>query len=318
MAKSLGQIHTVNYEISNVDTGRRYLLDNAGELANQLGRQVRMMSTFKLCGIDITLDNLTSAATINPVPVSGTLKYYSPTKGRCDALRNAYYAMMDAMNDAGVARYRNKNYDFRPLMSPQSLLDNGSAGAPELPKNLATYNGLDVLVMGKDGVSGYNDRADIFGVWNEGIQPRQTATPDFKQGFGTPFFTQGGSTTITPSDFVSNEGLVFDPTDAKLAMGDYEEIPFTVTWGYDGANATTAALEFQWQPDPMLYLSILTGQVILEIDEFPLSSAPAANLKLNVAFHFSGWKSILSRRSNHWTRRPSKRSSKSKKSKGRK
>ena len=54
--KSLGQIHTVNFDITNIDANdKRYLLDLPGELSGQLNHMVRMGNYFKVVGIDMTV-----------------------------------------------------------------------------------------------------------------------------------------------------------------------------------------------------------------------------------------------------------------------
>jgi hypothetical protein len=62
MAKSLGQIHTVNYStpITYGSTTPQNLIniDLPGELTSQLQRQIRWGQYFKVVGIDMTLDTV--------------------------------------------------------------------------------------------------------------------------------------------------------------------------------------------------------------------------------------------------------------------
>lgn len=285
MAKSLGQIHTVNWELPNVNTGNQFLLDTAGELSKQLNRNCRMMSNYNVVGIDITLDNLSGAVTIEPQPLTGKIKYYSPTRGRCEALRTCYRAFRNSMKAQGVNTMGQKNYDFRPLIRPSSVFQNGAD-----IKNVASFNGQDETVIYDP--TGGSPRNDIFDVYNGNIQPKQATPVGFNQGFGQPFHTLTGS--IATSDYVLNEGTIFDPASTNVASLEYEEIPFTVAWGADTTSNTSAAVMFEWRPDPALYLAILTGQIVIEIDEFPLGPGPAANFKLDVAVYVAGWKSIVS------------------------
>ena len=109
MAKSLGQIHTVNFALSNVTTGDRYILDLAGSLWEQLEHRVRQGNSFKIVGIDMDLGG---TDTTNQV-TDGRLFYYSPTRGRCAAYRNAFKAMMGVYSDLGIPARDNYMYDFR-------------------------------------------------------------------------------------------------------------------------------------------------------------------------------------------------------------
>ena len=60
MAKELGQIHTVNYELGSTGAvglaaGQVYLIDLPGQLTTQLQRMVRMNQYFKVVGIDMAV-----------------------------------------------------------------------------------------------------------------------------------------------------------------------------------------------------------------------------------------------------------------------
>ena len=106
MAKSLGQIHTVNYILNNVSNGDRFLMDLPGELSQQLQHRVRMLGTFKVCGFDIGIVGSAGA-------VTGRLRYYTPTQGRVEALKQAWQACKDMLKLNGVKYWNNLNYDFR-------------------------------------------------------------------------------------------------------------------------------------------------------------------------------------------------------------
>ena len=67
-----------------------------------------------------------------------------------------------------------------------------------------------------------------------------------------------------------------------------EEIPFSVV--YDPAQGTVS--NFQWRPDPALYLAVMCGQFQLVVDEVTLVGG-ASNLNLNINVMVSGWKSIM-------------------------
>ena len=79
MAKQLGMIHTVNYELGQpIQEGQKYLIDLPGQLTDQLQRMVRAAGYFKVVGIDMVLRNTTGSLALDPTTVSGTIEYYAP------------------------------------------------------------------------------------------------------------------------------------------------------------------------------------------------------------------------------------------------
>ena len=99
MAKELGLIHTVNktYTIPGVlESTTPFLLgkvDVPGELTEQLQRTIRQGCYYKTVGIDMSLG--LDQDLDQSVQVSGSIRYYSPTEGRCEAFRGAFKAMAD-------------------------------------------------------------------------------------------------------------------------------------------------------------------------------------------------------------------------------
>ena len=267
MAKSLGQIHTINTGQSAVSTGQSYLVDLPGELSNQLQTMVRQGQYFKVVGIDAIAYDLsggqTSAAVIN-----GELRYYAPTRGRCEAYKQAYRAVRKGMELQGINMRGNRNYDFRVPAKDLSNYVNGPAFL-----NTATIDGTNALAL----VSGTaND--SVFDVYNSNIQPSQTAAVTFSDGYGLP----GAPGTAT--DFVLNEGEIFDPSLTRSASLQLETIPFTMAY-----NPVNNAYEFMWRPDPALYLAVMCGFFEIHLDQVDGGST----VDFSFAFHVSGWKSIM-------------------------
>lgn len=269
MAKSLGQIHTVNQGHAAVTTGQSYLVDLPGQLSNQLQTMVRQGQYFKVVGIDAIANDL-SGGQATPAVINGELRYYAPTRGRCEAYKNAYHAVRRGMELQGINIRGNRNYDFRV---PAKELTNYVNGSSFL--NHATIDGTNELVL--TGASQNND--DIFEVYNNNIQPSQTATVAFDPGFGLP-----GGPSPTPVDFVLNEGEIFDPSLTRSASVQFEAIPFTMAY-----NPQNNVYEFMWRPDPALYLAVMCGFFEIHLDQ--VEGAPTVDIQF--AFHVSGWKSIM-------------------------
>lgn len=267
MAKSLGQIHTVNYGHSGVSTGQSYLVDLPGELSHQLQTMVRQGQYFKVVGID-AIANDVSGGQATPAVINGELRYYAPTRGRCEAYKNAYHSVRRGMELQGINIRGNRNYDFRVPAKDLSNYINGPAFL-----NTATIDGTNALAL----VSGTaND--SVFEVYNSNIQPSQTAAVNFSEGYGLP----GAAGTTT--DFVLNEGEIFDPSLTRSASPQLEVIPFTMAY-----NPQNNVYEFMWRPDPALYLAVMCG--FLEIHLEQVGGTPTVDIQF--AFHVSGWKSIM-------------------------
>ncbi len=267
MAKSLGQIHTVNTGQSGVSTGQSYLVDLPGELSAQLQTMVRQGQYFKVVGIDAIANDL-SGGQATPAVINGELRYYAPTRGRCEAYKNAYHAVRRGMKLQGINIRGNRNYDFRV---PAKALGSYINGAAFL--NTATIDGTNELSLDNATL---ND--SVFGTYNSNIQPAQTATVNFNDGFGLP----GAAGTTT--DFVLNEGEIFDASLTRSASLQLEAIPFTMAF-----NPANNAYEFMWRPDPALYLAVMCGFFEIHLDQ--VEGTPTVDMQF--AFHVSGWKSIM-------------------------
>ncbi len=297
MAKSLGQIHTVN-QIKAVPVatgaGTKYLVDLAGELSSQLQTMVRQGNYFKVVGIDMTIDDQDEATSGGSI--SGELRYYAPTRGRCQAYKNAFRAVKHGMELQGINVRGNRNYDFRvPITAIGDYVDGGDFF------NQATIDGTNGLSL--TGATSSTD--DIFLTYNANIQPRQTASVAFSKGFGLP----GAAGTTT--DFVLNEGEIFDGSLTRQAQTELESIPFQLQYTPTATTGDTSAMwVFQWRPDPALFLAVMCGLFEVYIEEIDGDNDPSA-LNINMAIHVSGWKSIMGN-PDRKRRRSSKRKSTSK------
>lgn len=269
MPKSLGQIHTVDFYLNNASSTDRGVLDLPGQLSKQLQHRVRMMNVTKVCGIDLALKGSGEAT------ITGEFLYFSPTKGRVEALRKAWQACKDMLRLNGVEYWNNLNYDFRPIFEdPAGLLLNGALGSQFLNQaSLETVGGVPGPLCLVNPPVGYKS---VFATYNEGVQPAQTAAVDFSSGFNV---IEAG----TAGDMVLNEGEYINSWVAE-ANETPESIPFQIS--LDTAN-NEASPTFQWRPDPALYLAVLTGQMVVQINQ---SSESNADLLCSVMV--AGWKPL--------------------------
>lgn len=302
MAKSLGQIHTVNYSFGpSVQQGHKFIVDCAGELTSQLNHMVRMGNSFKCVGIDMTLQDEVEGA--GGQAVNGVIRYYAPTRGRVLAIRDAFHAVMKGMQNKGIDPRSNLNYDFRPILNPPADYENGDS-----VKNIASiqydYDNQIWKPLCLDNNPGWQT---IFDTWNAQLEPRQgqVGDPTFSTGYniqlGGVFTRTTGAATyetfdVNP-DFVLEEGMYLQ-THKDFADDELEEIPFALA----NADDTSAALQFEWRPDPALYLSVLTGQLEIEILEFR-DAHESEFCTIDLAVYVAGWTSIMSDKKRHRSRK---------------
>ena len=174
MAKSLGQIHTCNFVAGPALQGDVQIIDLPSILSDQLQTMVRQGQYFKVVGID--MDVTDGAGALASGSISGELRYYAPTRGRCEAYKNAYRAVRKGMELQGINVRGNRNYDFRVPAGPFTRYSNSAAFL-----NAATIDGTNELCL--FGAASSTD--DIYLTYNTNIQPRQTATVAFSSGFGS-------------------------------------------------------------------------------------------------------------------------------------
>lgn len=277
MAKSLGQIHTVNLIRTNVTAATdRFRVDLSGELTKQLQRQIRQGQYYKLVGLDMSIQTNAPAA---GGKISGFFRYYAPTMGRCSAYRAAFKAMADTMKLSGINMRDNAMYDFRVPIT------NDTSGGIIPLANQATMAGAGQQLALNDG----NPGRGVFQVYNQSVQPKFTGTPAdlFGEGFVNRFDSAGSPQT----DFVVNDEALYTGNEHEASL-DYELIPFEVAYSPSNATSGSVVTNFEFRPDPALYIAILTGQLELILSDVTLD-AGAASLDIQMAWHVSGWKSIM-------------------------
>lgn len=270
MAKELGQIHVVNSTFPVNAAAQKLNIDLPGELTSQLQRMIRAGTYHKCVGIDMTLD---TQGTVGGGQISGLIRYYAPTRGRCAAYRGAFQTMAELMKSQGLVMRENPMYDFKMPINDDATVN--------LFANQATFKGNAFPLSLNSSVAAQS----VFAVHNENVQPKYTGSAGdlFNGGFNTLL-----QDPATGTDFVINDTVPFtgDPDFASL---DYETIPFTLTWTPD---TTDLAVGFQWRPDPALFLAVMCGQLQVVIEEVNLDGgAPGVNIQ--IAVMVSGWKSIM-------------------------
>ena len=282
--KELGMIHTVNKSFSvpatsvtNTALGR---IDLPGELTQQLQSMVRAGNYFKTVGIDITLDLL--GDTGGSSAVSGEIRYFAPTKGRCAAFRSAFKSMAEMMQIQGISMRDNHLYDFKAALNDRAYLP------ADLMKNQATLDGVNGLSLVTGDAFPVVEGTSIFGVHNEGVRPIYEGSDVYSQGFRTILDDRD---LPDRTDFVLNDVAPYTGN-SDYASEQYETIPFQLALSTTADERATAT--FQWRPDPALYLAVLCGQFeIFLTDNASVNGIESFPAELNVAVMVSGWKSIM-------------------------
>ncbi len=287
MPKSLGQIHTVNYgfTVAPADVpGAIINVDLPGQLTNQLNRMVRQGNYFKCVGIDM---GMTTTGTVGGGQVSGYLRYFAPTQGRCAAYRGAFDSMREQMKIQGISMADNKLYDFKVGFNDLT------PAVGNAMDNNATLDGTNSLTLVNTTVG-----RSVFGIHNRSVEPVFTGTADaqFQAGFDTVLSSSAAL------DFVNDETVAYRGS-PDSASELWESIPFMMSWTPD---TTDLAIQFQWRPDPALYLAIMNGTIQLYIEELNLDGG-APSVELTVAVHVSGWKSIMGNPNKKRKRKSSKK-----------
>ncbi len=273
-AKELGMLHSVNFSQNIADASTEvFNHDLSGQLTEQLQRMVRQGQYFKIAGIDIGMSVAPTSATSNlAATVAGKLRYYAPTRGRCEAYRDAFKTMAEAMKGQGISMRDNVFYDFRVPLRDSSSYANAVPFA-----NGATFNGADELAMNKAAPNG------VFQVHNESVQPIQTSAT-FSDGFG--LYGSGGNTWVLNPNQQGYEG------NHMIADDEFEEIPFQLSYDSTSTQGNTSTLTWQWRPDPALYLAIMAGQFEFQIEDCTIEGA-GGEVALEVTYSIAGWKSIM-------------------------
>ena len=279
MPKSLGMIHTINQTMKPTRQGDIFTVDLSSLLSRQLQHMVRQGNYFKTVGIDMAMTGFDTGDndTVDGGQISGRIRYFAPTRGRCNAYRNAFQVVMDGMKDQGLSLKGNKLYDFKVALSNpgNSQILNGT----EAIANLATVNGSDPLTLIDSGTS---DNEEVFSVYNSNVMPFDQTAAALN---GRLTFNKYGSTT----DFVLDETANGYFGNDNLANVQWEEIPFQL--GFDELSDSVSPT-FQFRPDPALYIAVMAGLFEIHFDAVS-KDGDADELHVNLAIHVSGWKSIM-------------------------
>lgn len=301
-------IHTLSYNWDNVEQGDYGIIDLSADLTRKLQQMVRQGSIFKVVGIDIA--SLPDASgTSNEGGAAGVLRFYGPTKGRCDAWRHAFAAVSKWRKIQGVAP--NYNYDFRvgfdagiptiqeggPLKYPY---DSGANKYIPTPNQAwleyyaddvseATFQGLFLTNSGAA-----ESQQSIFDVYNLGIEMNDGKdAPTFGQGW-TPYSPFESADAKVDMDFVKNETalLVTNPNGPQYASLTRDEIGFQTSWSQDDDNGQST-VPFSFRPVSAEYMPILCGLIEMQVTD-TINESDVQTLITTV--YVSGWKPILQRR----------------------
>jgi len=291
MPKELGQIHTLNFRVQDITSDSDVaLLDLSGELTKQLQHQVRQGNYFKIVGIDAQVSDFGEGD--NGGQVNGFIEYWTPTRGRCKAYRDAFAAMRSAMKLQGISMTTNPNYDFRVKWTElESLEVNGQQPL----KNIASLDGTNPLVL----YGGSAANASVFGVHNASVTPVNTGTPNFQTGFNTM------GVQNTPTDFVLEDADLGYTGNPMFANSNAEAIPMQLSFT---PGSTDISDNMQWRPDPALYIAASFGQLLVKIDEIDIDGDEGSSLTIDIAVHIAGWKSIMGSPDKPRRRKSSRRS----------
>lgn len=273
-AKELGQIHTVNHNFVFNDDSDLGQIDLSGLLTAQLQNMIRQGQYFKMVGIDMTLTDFATPGDTGG-QVSGFIDYFAPTRGRCEAYREAFAALRQAMKLQGIDMRDNKLFDFRSTFG-----DNAMYATSQQMLNVTTLDSGNPLSL----IEPAEQSSGIFAVHNSNVQPLTAVTG--ASTFATGYNTMGVQATAT--NFVLNEGDNGYYANHDYADLDYESIPFQLTYT---PGSTDVSVSFSWRPDPALYIAVMAGLLQVRIDEVELDGASA--LQLDIAVHIAGWKSIM-------------------------
>jgi hypothetical protein len=247
------------------------------------------MCNYKVVGLDLVLQTPEYLLlTGNKMVVKGRVRFFQPTEGRCNAMRNAFDQMKSQMKNQGIDYRTNRMYDFRAPLRAESNYPNNAVFGPVALQNLATMDGIRELSL-TEGAGG--DATSIFDAYNTNVLPVADPTANlFGAGLATQQSVASGAT-----DYVLNDTAIgaANPLEANTTL---EEIPFVLVFQkVPGENFRVTGLN--WRPDPALYLSVLTGQMEVVIDEVEVDDGvepgpETLGFEIDMSIHVAGWKSI--------------------------
>lgn len=285
-----GLLHTIKYQLGDssypIADNDHYLLDLTRELTEKLQKMVRQGSIVKVVGFDLAVENQPDSAS---GAISGRIKYYSPTKARCDAWREAFKATQKWKKIQGISP--NYNYDFRVgLDAGQSYAGAGTAHYQNIANNawLELDSGSVPQALALVDSSTVDSKQSLFDVWNLGIEKDDgAAAPTFGEGWHP--YMPVSDVAADDMDFVMNETaiLVTNPNGPQYASLEYDEIPFSCAFG-------TSITNFKWRPVTGEYIPVMCGLLDVHCADVVKTGEAGPELTLNV--HVAGWYPILKRR----------------------
>ena len=258
-AKELGQIHTVNHNFVFNDDADLGQIDLSGLLTAQLQNMIRQGQYFKMVGIDMTLTDFATPGDTGG-QVSGFIDYFAPTRGRCQAYREAFAALRQAMKLQGIDMRDNKLFDFRSTFG-----DNAMYSTSQQMLNVTTLDSGNPLSL----IEPAEQSSGIFAVHNSNVQPLSVVTG--ATTFSSGYNTMGVQATAT--NFVPNEGDNGYYANHDYADLEYESIPFQLSYT---PGSTDVSVSFSWRPDPALYIAVMAGLLQVRIDEVDIDSGASA------------------------------------------
>ena len=212
--------------------------------------------------------------------ISGRIEYWSPTRGRCKAYRTAFGSMREAFKRQGLLMKDNKQYDFRVNWDDNKnyliVTTDGMSNYTSL-MNAASLDGQEQLCLIDGAAEGY----ELFTTHNRSLSPIETGVFDYAPGLNTG--------VNDGNDFVFNEADNGYSGNPEFADKNCESIPFQLSYT---PGSTDVSVQWDWRPDPQLFLACAFGQLRVVIDEYDDDSGAGA-LKLDIAVHIAGWKSIM-------------------------
>lgn len=294
-----GMVHTLSYNWDAAEQGQYGNFDFSERLTETFQQMVRQGNIFKLVGIDIAVLPDSTATDQIEAGAAGVLTFCTPTLGRCQAWRSAFYATQKWRKIQGVPH--NYNYDFRlGFDAAAEAQSKDYFGFPTSNQawleyyadddSEATYQGLYLL-----NSQAANSQQSVFDVHNLGIDINDgEENPSFGQGW-TPYSPYESADEKVDMDFVKNERpiLVLNPAGkAKYAQTRPEQIAWSCSWTQDDDKGTSTP-PYQWRPVANEYLPVMCGLMQAYITD---TVQEGSNQTLIFSFYIAGWTPLVRRK----------------------
>lgn len=258
---------------------------------------VRQGSIFKVVGWDISM-SVEEGAIFDPQSnATGSVSWISPSKGRCDAWRHAFYATQKWRKAQGVPP--NYNYDFRLGFDAASEREDTFGDSPTANQAWLEYYSDDDEESSYQGLFLMNSAAaesqqSIFDVYNLGIEHRDgTDVPTFGSGW-QPYNPFESGEDRHEMDFVKNEQslLVTNPRGPQYASLTRDFVGFQVSYTMDDDKGTTT-VPYQYRPVAREYVPVMCGLLQVSVLD---TMQQQGDVNLELSFYVAGWTSLLKRR----------------------